>query len=152
MSVEKLKVDEMINKYVESLIFYFENPSMVTEELIILKVKELILLLLNTDDTQNVRSILGDLFDPNTYSLKEIIRAHLYEDHSIDDLATLCNLSTSSFKRKFKEVFEESPKRYIKRKRLEKAADLLRHGQLRITEICYDCGFNDITHFSKIFH
>ena len=150
-SIEKVKIDKMISQYVESLIFYFENPTMVTDELIVLKVKELILLLVNTDSSGNVQNILQDLFNPNVYSFKDIIDTHLFEDLSVDDLAILTNLSVSSFKRKFKEVFKESPARYIKVKRLEKAAELLLKSNNRITDICFESGFNDIGHFSKSF-
>ena len=91
---------------------------------------------------------MKDLFNPDEYSFKEIIQNNLYEDLSVDNLAMLTNLSTSSFKRKFKEVFDDSPAHYIKTKRLEKAADLLVVSNQRITDICYECGFSDIGHFS----
>jgi AraC-like DNA-binding protein len=150
-SIEKVVIDDMIQKYVDSLIFYFDNPSLITEELIKLKVKELILLLVNTDSSGRMKAILQDLFNPTEYDFKETILANLFEDLSIENLATLTNLSVSSFKRQFKKVFGESPARFIKTKRLEKAAGLLAVSSRRITDICYDCGFNDVGHFSKSF-
>lgn len=151
VSIQRVKVDLMIDQYVESLMFYFENPTIVTDELIILKVKELIMLLVNTDESNRIRNILKDLFNPDEYSFKDVIQKNLYEDLSVDELAMLTNLSSSSFKRKFKEVFDDSPARFIKLKRLEKAADLLVLSNQRVTDICYECGFNDIGHFSKSF-
>ncbi|PWJ42771.1 helix-turn-helix domain-containing protein [Sediminitomix flava] len=150
-NVEKVQIDQMIKTFVDSLLFYFENPSLINEELIILKVKELILLLVNTDNSDRIRSILQDLFNPEEYQFKDIIQTNLFEDLSIDDLAVLTSMSVSSFKRKFKEVFDDSPAHYIKSRRLEKAAELLLISQSRVTDICYDCGFSDIGHFSKSF-
>ncbi len=150
-TIQKVQVDDMITKYVESLVFYFENPSLINEELIILKIKELILLLVNTDESNQVKDILKDLFNPVNHSFKEIIHSHLFDDLALEDLALITNLSLSSFKRKFKEVFDDSPAHYIKVKRLEKAADMLTIPSNRISDICYECGFSDLGHFSKSF-
>lgn len=149
--IAKVKVDEMISNYVESLLFYFDNPSMVTEELIKLKVKEIILLLVSSKNSNQIKSILSDLFNPIQYEFKETIRTHLFEGLSVEDLAIIEGLSLSSFKRKFKAVFGTSPTQYIKSKRLEKAQELLEKTSLRISDIAYDCGFNDISYFSKSF-
>lgn len=149
--IQHVQVDKMIQNYVESLVFYFENPSLVNDELVKLKVKELILLLINTDGSQEVQRILGDLFNPTRYSFKEIIHARLFDDLSIQDLALLTHLSVSSFKRRFKEVFDDTPARYIKAKRLEKAAELLKRTDDRISDVAYDCGFKELGHFSKSF-
>lgn len=149
--IARIDVDKMIKNYIETLKFYFESPTLVDEELVSLKVKELILLLYNTDTSGKVSEILGDLFSPDTYDFKSIIENHLYDPLSIDDLAILTSMSTSSFKRKFKDVFSDSPARYIKTKRLEKAANLLKGTNRRITEICFESGFNEIAHFSKSF-
>lgn len=63
-SATVVPIDEMIANYVESLLFYFDNPGMVTDELIKLKVKEIVLLLVNTKNSSRVNSILSDLFHP----------------------------------------------------------------------------------------
>jgi AraC-like DNA-binding protein len=149
--IEKVAVDHMIGNYVESLQFYFENPSLVNDELVVLKVKELILLLVNTDDSLRIRNILQDLFRPERYSFKEIIEKNLFEDLDLENLAVLTSMSVSSFKRKFKEIYSKSPARYIKERRLSKAAELLEVSSKRISDICFDCGFNDLAHFSKSF-
>lgn len=145
-----LPAHEAIRSFVHSLLFYFDNPGHASEELIKLKVKELILLMYNTN-SNGIRDILHDLFNPGVAVFKQIIKCNLYEDLSLEDFAQLTNLSLSSFKRKFKETFDESPARYIKYKRLEKAAELLKVSSKRVSEICFDCGFNDLGHFSKSF-
>ena len=150
-SATLVPVDEMIANYVRSLLFYFDNPGMVTTELIKLKVKEIILLLVNTENSSRINSILTDLFHPNNYEFKEVIHAHLYEDLSIPDLAVLCGYSLSSFKRKFTSTFGLSPTRYINSKRMERAKELLRQPNLSVSEIAYDCGFKDLSYFSKMF-
>lgn len=148
---EKININEMIQNYVNSLLFYFDNPSLLTEDLIKLKVKEIILLLAHTENAHRISDILSDMTNPNQYKFKEIIQSHLYEDLRVEDLATLAGYSLSSFKRKFKEVFGTSPLKYIKQQRLLKGQELLKESNLRISDIAYDVGFNDLGHFSKSF-
>lgn len=149
--IERIKIDEMISKYIDSLLFYFDNPSLINDELVVLKVKELLLLLINTDSSEQIKNILKDLFNPTEFEFKKIIQAHLYNGLTIKDLALLSNLSVSTFKRTFKQIFNDSPAHYMKVKRLEKSSELLKITSNRITDICYDCGFNNIGHFSKSF-
>lgn len=150
-SMVKLKSSQLLMMYIDSILFYFENPELVNEELLVLKLKELILLLNQTKDAPIVKQILTSLFSPISYSIKQIIDSHIYSDLSIDDLARLANLSLSSFKREFKKIFDDSPAKYIKRKKLERASELLLISNQRISDIAYDCGFNDLAHFSKSF-
>lgn len=58
----------------------------------------------------------------------------------------------SSFKREFAKLYNDSPANYIKTKKLEKAAELLLVSDQRITEIAFDCGFNDLANFTKSFN
>jgi AraC-like DNA-binding protein len=150
-SMAKFKTDILLQKYVDSLLFYFSNPELVSEELMILKIKELFLLLEKTKSASAIRDILSTLFSPKTYSFKEIIEAHLFSNLTLDELARLTNLSLSSFKREFKRIYEESPAKYIKNKKLEKAANHLLATDHSISEIAYDCGFNDLAGFSNSF-
>ena len=69
----------------------------------------------------------------------------------MEDLASLTNNSLTSFKRKFKEIFQTSPANYIKNKRLEKAAKLLKISDQSISDISFECAFNDLAHFSNSF-
>jgi AraC-like DNA-binding protein len=150
VTLQLINGELVLKPYVESLLLYFNNPSIVDEEVVVLKVKELINLLYKIN-SNNVRALLHDLFNPRQYDLKHIVNKNLYEELSIEELAHLCNLSLSSFKRKFKEVFDDTPAAYIKHKRLEKAAQLLSFSEDRIIDICFECGFSSVDNFSKSF-
>ena len=138
-------------KYIDSILFYFENPTLATEELLVLKIKELFMLLMHTKNAPDVKRVLSKLFSPQSYSIREVVEAHLYDDINVAELAQLSNHSLSSFKRKFKEIYNESTAVYLKKKKLEKAAELLLGSAENISKICYDSGFNDLAHFSRSF-
>lgn len=149
--LKKAKADQLIKNYIDSLQFYFENPALISEELLKLKVKELILLLAKTDNSKAIRQLFSTLFTPTEYTFKEIIEANIYSNLNNEDLALLTNLSLSSFKREFDKVYQSSPAKYFKKRKLERAAELLRHTNQRIGDIAFDCGFIEISHFSKSF-
>lgn len=150
--IHQVKVDELIQGYIKSILFYFENPSLVTEELISLKIKELILLLVGTtENSQKIRMIFQELFNPSQINFLEVIESNLYEDLSIQELAILCHMSLASFNRKFKEIFKESPSKYLKNEKLEKAKRLLIGTNMRVTEVSWECGFGEVSHFTKVF-
>lgn len=152
LSGEKVNNDFLIQKYIEGLLFYFENPSLVNDDILILKLKEIILLLSQTQNAEAIQLVLSQLFSPVTYTFRQIIEAHLFSQVSIEDLARKTNLSVSSFKREFAKLYNDSPANYIKTKRLERAAELLLASDNRITDIALDCGFNDLANFTKSFH
>lgn len=151
-SSEKINNDFLIQKYIEGLLFYFENPSLVNDDILILKLKEIILLLSQTQKAEAIQVILSQLFSPTTYTFKQIIEAHLFAQVSIEELARKTNLSVSSFKREFTKLYNDSPANYIKNQRLSKAAELLLASDSRITDIALECGFNDLANFTKSFH
>lgn len=147
----KLGQDQLFDKFFEGILYYFSNPSLVNEELIELKLKELLLLLENTHESEKLHLILANLFSPQTHSFKSIIESHFYSNLSLEELATLTSHSLSGFKRKFKEIYKCSPAKFIREQRLNRCAELLKSSSLSISEIAFQCAFNDLAHFSNAF-
>ena len=131
--------------------FYVENEQLVTEEILVLKLKEIILLLLQTENASKIIEIMSNLFSPREYGFKEIIESHIFSALGSEELAQLTNHSLSSFKRQFKKIYDDSPSNYIQNKRIEKSIDLLAVSDESISNIAYDTGFKSISHFSKAF-
>lgn len=152
LASERINNDFLIQKYIEGLLFYFENPSLINDDILILKLKEIILLLSQTRNAETIQVVLSQLFSPATYTFKQIIEANLFLQVGVEDLARKTNLSVSSFKREFAKLYNDTPANYIKTQRLEKAADLLLASDNRITDIAFECGFNDLANFTKSFH
>ncbi|SEB40425.1 Helix-turn-helix domain-containing protein [Tenacibaculum sp. MAR_2009_124] len=148
--IQVIKSNELLKLYIEGLMIYFNNPDIVDEDLIVLKVKELLNILYKLD-SNNIRNLLHDIFNPSNVHFKNIIGNNVFEDISIEEIAHLCNLSISSFKRKFKESFNDTPASYFKNKKLEKATQLLTVSSDRILDISIDCGFSSVDSFSKSF-
>lgn len=149
--IRKIEKQGVLAHFIQSLDFYFENPNLVTDDLLKLKIKELILLLLQTDNAENIITLFSHLFNPRQAGLFEVVEAHLYSSISIVELARLTGRSLSTFKRDFETQFTATPANFIKEKKLEKALELLQSTELSVSEICYEVGFQDTSHFTKTF-
>ncbi|OCX52062.1 hypothetical protein BEL04_11185 [Mucilaginibacter sp. PPCGB 2223] len=141
----------VIHHFIDSLAFYFENPGLVNSELLLLKIKELILLLLQTKNAATIAELITNLFSPRQANLKDVIQHHLYADFSMNELAQLAGLSLSSFKRAFKNIYQDTPANYLRAKKMEKAIELLKQSDYSVSEICFQTGFSDASHFTKVF-
>lgn len=66
-------------------------------------------------------------------------------------LARIAHVSPAHFSRQFRTTFGETPHRYLQRRRVERAMELLRETTRPVTEICFDVGFNSLGTFSRTF-
>ena len=83
--------------------------------------------------------------------VKQYINDHYTEVLHLDDLAGLVGMSPSSFSRFFKLRTGKSLSDYILDIRLGFAARMLVDSTKNISEICFECGFNNISNFNRIF-
>lgn len=143
--------NDILGKFIESLLFYFENPALVNEDLLGLKLKELILLLLQTSSGTKIVDLFSSLYTPRLATIQEVLNTHLFSEFSVEELATLSGMSLSSFKREFQKIYKDSPGNYIKTQRLQRAAELLLASDRAISEIAFEVGFKDLAHFSRSF-
>lgn len=141
----------LVTHYFNGIINLFDNKEAATDQILKLKLKELILLLLQTNNAENVRQIMNSLFSDKTFSFKELVDAYIFKPVNIENLAMLTNCSVSTFKRKFKEIYHSTPSRYIINQRLEKVAQLLEFSDKNISTIGYNCGFENPEHLSRAF-
>ena len=66
-------------------------------------------------------------------------------------LAQVARVSPAHFSRQFRATFGETPHRYLQRRRVERAMELLRETRRPVTEICFDVGFRSLGTFSRTF-
>lgn len=76
---------------------------------------------------------------------------HYRDPLDLDELAKVAGVSKFHFTRCFMAAYGETPMRYLTRRRIERAQDLLRNANLTITEICMLVGFSSLGSFSSRF-
>lgn len=147
----RIKSNILLEQYVAGLVSLFEHPEMVSEELLVLKLNELIIHLLSSDSSPEVLGILTHLYEKKIFEFKEVVNAHICSSLGIEELAQLTNQSLSSFKKTFKQVFNDTPNNYLIGKRIEKVAQLLVVSNDTLSNIAYDCQFKTLAHMSRVF-
>lgn len=89
--------------------------------------------------------------------LPHLRRAHDHIDRhyatalDLDQLAAVAGISKYHFVRSFEAAYGLTPARYLTRRRIERAQDLLRGANLTVTEICVLVGFSSLGSFSSLF-
>jgi len=76
---------------------------------------------------------------------------HYQDDLDLDRVARVAGVSKYHFARCFEATYGETPMRYLTRRRIERAQDLLRAANLTITEICMLVGYTSLGSFSTRF-
>jgi AraC-like DNA-binding protein len=76
---------------------------------------------------------------------------HYRRDLDLDQLAAVAGVSKYHFVRCFEATYGETPMRYLTRRRIERAQDLLRVANLTVTEVCMAVGFASLGSFSSRF-
>lgn len=79
------------------------------------------------------------------------IMAHYMDDLSIEQLAQLCHMSASHFRRLFKQIFGCSPRDYLQVIRIERACALLYNAEYSVTEIGLQVGYPSPSSFCRQF-
>jgi AraC-like DNA-binding protein len=137
--------------YVDGIMYYFYNPHVVTDEIIEIKIKEILLLLLSSKKAKEIALLLEHFVNRRTASFKKVIETHVLSDISLEELSQLCNMSLSTFKRHFKKIYKCTPNEYIYDKRLENSKKLLAISEKSIDDVAILSGFKTTAHFSRKF-
>src|SRR5437764_11007388 len=66
-------------------------------------------------------------------------------------VAAVAHVSPAHFSRSFRDVFGETPHRYLQRRRVERAMFLLRETDRSVTDVCFDVAFTSLGTFSRTF-
>jgi AraC-like DNA-binding protein len=88
---------------------------------------------------------------PHLRRARDLADRHYAEPLDLDLLADTANVSKYHFARCFARTYGEAPMRYLTRRRIERAQDLLRSANLSVTEVCMLVGFSSLGSFSSRF-
>lgn len=97
---------------------------------------------------------------PNGPDLEELRRLRRARDRmdreyarplDVPALARTALMSTAHFSRRFRETYSETPYSYLMTRRIERAQELLRRGDMSVTEVCFAVGCTSLGSFSTRF-
>ena len=79
------------------------------------------------------------------------LESHYLDNTSIDEIAKMCNISPTCFRRLFKEYSPYPPIQYRNILRIKKAQELLRTGEYSVLDVADAVNIPDVCYFSKLF-
>lgn len=81
----------------------------------------------------------------------DFLAGHFDSSFEVDELAKICHLSSSHFRRLFKKATNLSPQEYLIQLRVKMAASMLKNTNHKVTTICQDVGFASISSLNRNF-
>ncbi len=97
-------------------------------------------------------ALLSDVKDNDRINLVfNYVKTNFKDEISLDTMADLTNLTIPSFCRYFKKITHKTFTQFVNEYRLVHASKLLAEQPLSITEVCFESGFNNFSHFNKKF-
>jgi AraC family transcriptional regulator, exoenzyme S synthesis regulatory protein ExsA len=143
--------DAFIQNYVDSMQLMLEATPFLQEELQLLKLEELLLYLAANYPAALYSFRPSRAPDAGDRQLKVTVESNLDHTVTVEELAFLCNMSLSTFKRKFARIYGVPPNKWLLQKRMELAADLLLHQRAKPSEVYHKVGYENHSSFTQSF-
>lgn len=145
-----IRMNVSLESFYQSVLCYFTQKKPPQTPLLELKFQELLYNILYDPENAALAAYLYQTRNkPPT--LPEIMEANYLHNLQLKDIACLCNRSLSSFKRDFQSVYGCPPKKWLTEKRIRFACQMLKNTAKPISEISFESGFENTTHFCKLF-
>ena len=128
---------------------YF-NPSVKPKDNFMeLKLQEGLMALLAIDE--RFVPTMFDFNQPWKIDILEFMEANFMCDLSMEEIAHYTGRSLATFKRDFKKISHLTPEKWLIKRRLEKAYELMKTGNRKVVEVYAEVGFRNPSHFSTAF-
>jgi AraC-like DNA-binding protein len=144
-----LKPNKLFSNYFDSLTPYLNSTGEINQVLTTLKVKEGIMVLLETNP--DLKNILFDFTEPGKINLEAYMNEHYRFNVDLNRFAYLTGRSLAGFKRDFEKIFNTAPNRWLQQKRLDDAYYLIKGKGKKPSDVYLEVGFKDLSHFSFAF-
>jgi AraC-like DNA-binding protein len=150
--IYKIAKSPLLSMWVDSVLPVFHSDYSNRKQILNAKLEELLQLLMNTEKRDQLVDFLYAFQYPKKRNLKMYMEENFMFSLTLEEFAMQSGRSLTAFKKEFKEVFKlSSPKKWINAKRLERAHMLLSNTEMTVTDVCYETGFENISHFIKLF-
>lgn len=144
-----LKANNQLNDIMQSIIAYIDKGDDLDPEVVALKTKEALLAIITSDP--KLAAIFREYSLAERADIVQFMNYNYLDNIPLETIAIQTGRSLSTFNREFKMVFNETPHRWIMKKRLTYAKNRLLQGEQKASEVYLEAGFEDLAHFSRAF-
>jgi AraC-like DNA-binding protein len=139
----------LLQSCMASLIPYFEMKDPLPENIASIKITEAISILRVID--KDIDGILANFEEPGKIDLASFMEKNFMFNMPMEKFGYLTGRSLTTFKRDFKKAFNTTPQKWLTQKRLELAHYRLFEKGMKPIDVCYEVGFENLSHFSYAF-
>jgi AraC-like DNA-binding protein len=138
----------LLESCLASLVPYFEMKEL-PEDIASLKITEAISILRTID--KGIDNVLANFEEPGKIDLAGYMERNFMFNLPLEKFGYLTGRSLTTFKRDFSKAFNTTPQRWITQKRLELAHYQFVEKKKKPIDVCYEVGFENLSHFSFAF-
>lgn len=149
-SVFAFEYDEFLKRFVDSLVDLSKLSKNLQNKILEVKLEEIMLYLVEKHGTDFLYSLSVNADNTTQKFIQVIENSHLNK-LTLKELAFLCNMSVSTFKREFEKHYSESPIKWFQNKRLEFAHFLLQQKQKNPSEVYFEVGYENLSSFTQAY-
>ncbi|PIE68941.1 MAG: hypothetical protein CSA21_05275 [Deltaproteobacteria bacterium] len=117
----------------------------------ILEITSLMLQSLCVDSGLDFSPSLNALETAKLFQVQALLEENFQNQLSPIEIAGQCGLSINRMNRGFKELFGRTIAQYLRDIRMEKARILLAAGDSTVTDVCFQVGYSNLSHFAKLY-
>lgn len=150
-AVLNVRSDELLENYYHSIKSYLALSEMPNEQLLLLKFEELLLSLFSSNKHRDLTDYFISLCQDQEYHMSRVMEENFAYNLKLEDYAQLCHMSLSTFKKVFKQYYGTTPATWLQGRRLDLARHQVVTSGSTIGEISLECGFEDTSHFIRVF-
>ncbi len=147
----ELTINETTARFIQTVLVFFSEATPPTEIVLEERFRELFYALLTNPANHNLVTYLNSLTDRPRVSLYEVMEANYMYNLALCDYARIACRSLASFKREFAAIFSMTPGKWLIKKRLSYAQTLLDTTEKSVADIVFESGFENGSHFSRVF-
>jgi AraC-like DNA-binding protein len=146
-----IKKDAFVENFIGSLQLLLQTNQAISHEMKLLKFEELMLHILEKYPASILSFQNTKNRDFNDLEIRKAVETNILSNIHLEDMAFLCNMSLSTFKRRFAKIYGSPPNKWMLQKRMEVARDLLLvHGE-KPGEVFYKVGYENHSSFTQSF-
>lgn len=138
----------LLESCLTSLIPYFDMKD-IPKDIASIKITEAISILRTVD--KEIDNVLANFEEPGKINLVDYMEKNFMFNLPMEKFGYLTGRSLTTFKRDFKKAFSTTPQRWLTQKRLELAHYQLTEKKKKPLDVCYEVGFENLSHFSFAF-
>jgi len=143
------KKDAFVTNFIHSISLLLQSAGKFSPEMRLLKFEELMLYILEKYPSSLLSFREPGNRHPDDHVIRRAVETNITNNINVEELAFLCNMSLSTFKRRFIKLYGMPPTEWFVQQRMKLAKELLHHE--KPSEIYYKVGYESHSGFSQAF-